>query len=50
MASIICPGSVRYGHRPSGVMKKAAFDQAKADACEIIKPSFTLTVMTCRLR
>ena len=44
MASIICP---RF--RPAmatvrpGVMKKAAFDQAKADACEIIKPSFTLT-------
>ena len=44
MASIICP---RF--RPAmatvrpGVMKKAAFDQAKADDCEIIKPSFTLT-------
>ena len=44
MASIICP---RF--RPSmatvrpGVMKKAAFDQAKADACEIIKPEFSLT-------
>ena len=44
MASIICP---RF--RPAmatvrpGVMKKAAFDQAKADACEIIKPEFTLT-------
>mgnify|MGYP002702577588 FL=1 len=44
MASIICP---RF--RPAmatvrpGVMKKAAFDQAKADACEIIKPSFELT-------
>ena len=44
MASIICP---RF--RPAmatvrpGVMKKAAFDQTKADACEIIKPSFTLT-------
>ncbi|MEY8402407.1 acryloyl-CoA reductase electron transfer subunit beta [Oscillospiraceae bacterium 44-34] len=44
MASIICP---RF--RPAmatvrpGVMKKAAFDQAKADACEIIKPNFTLT-------
>lgn len=44
MASIICP---RF--RPAmatvrpGVMKKAVFDQAKADACEIIKPSFTLT-------
>ncbi len=44
MASIICP---RF--RPAmatvrpGVMKKAAFDQAKADACEIIKPKFSLT-------
>ncbi len=44
MASIICP---RF--RPAmatvrpGVMKKAAFDQAKADKCEIIKPEFTLT-------
>ncbi|RKI69393.1 electron transfer flavoprotein subunit alpha/FixB family protein [bacterium 1xD42-67] len=44
MASIICP---RF--RPAmatvrpGVMKKATFDQAKADACEIIKPEFSLT-------
>ena len=44
MASIICP---RF--RPAmatvrpGVMKKAPFDQAKADACEIIKPEFSLT-------
>ena len=44
MASIICP---RF--RPTmatvrpGVMKKAEFDQAKADACEIIKPNFELT-------
>ena len=44
MATIICP---RF--RPAmatvrpGVMKKASFDQAKADACEIIKPNFTLT-------
>ena len=44
MASIICP---RF--RPAmatvrpGVMKKAAYDQAKADACEIIKPEFSLT-------
>ena len=44
MASIICP---RF--RPSmatvrpGVMKKAAFDAAKAEACEIIKPAFELT-------
>ena len=44
MASIICP---RF--RPSmatvrpGVMKKNEFDQAKADACEIIKPAFELS-------
>ena len=43
MASIICP---RF--RPAmatvrpGVMKKAAFDKKQADACEIIKPKFTL--------
>lgn len=44
MATIICP---RF--RPAmatvrpGVMKKAAFDQAKADACQIVKPEFSLT-------
>ena len=44
MATIICP---RF--RPTmatvrpGVMKKAPFDQAKADACQILKPDFTLT-------
>ena len=44
MASIICP---RF--RPAmatvrpGVMKKAPFDQAKADAVKITKPSFTLS-------
>ncbi|WP_312941558.1 acryloyl-CoA reductase electron transfer subunit beta [Oscillibacter sp.] len=44
MASIICP---RF--RPSmatvrpGVMKTAPFDQAKADACEIVKPAFQLS-------
>ena len=43
MASIICP---RF--RPAmatvrpGVMKKAPFDQAKADACQIVKPAFAL--------
>ncbi len=43
MATIICP---RF--RPAmatvrpGVMKKAPFDQARADAAEIIKPSFEL--------
>ena len=44
MASIICP---RFRpdtrSRVPGVMKKAPFDQAKADACEIIKPEFSLT-------
>ena len=44
MATIICP---RF--RPAmatvrpGVMKKAPFDQAKADACKVVKPAFTLT-------
>ena len=44
MATIICP---RF--RPTmatvrpGVMKKAPFDQAKADACEIVKPAFELS-------
>ncbi len=44
MASIICP---RF--RPAmatvrpGVMKLNPFDQAKADACEIIKPEFALS-------
>ncbi|MES9997764.1 acryloyl-CoA reductase electron transfer subunit beta [Desulfovibrio aminophilus] len=44
MASIICP---RF--RPAmatvrpGVMKKNPFDQAKADACQIVKPAFTIT-------
>ena len=44
MASIICP---RF--RPAmatvrpGVMKKAPFDQAKADACQIVKPAFNVT-------
>ena len=44
MASIICP---RF--RPTmatvrpGVMKKRPFDQAKADACQIIKPKFELS-------
>ena len=44
MASIICP---RF--RPAmatvrpGVMKKAPFDQSKADACEIVRPNFSLT-------
>jgi electron transfer flavoprotein alpha subunit len=43
MATIICP---RFRPQMStvrpGVMKKAEFSQAKADACQIVKPSFTL--------
>ena len=44
MATIICP---RFRPQMStvrpGVMKKAEFDQAKADACEIVKPAFSLS-------
>jgi len=44
MATIICP---RFRPQMStvrpGVMKKAEFDQAKADACVILKPSFSIT-------
>lgn len=44
MATIICP---RFRPQMStvrpGVMKKAEFDQAKADACQIIKPAFSIT-------
>ena len=44
MATIICP---RFRPQMStvrpGVMKKAPFDQAKADACQIVKPAFALT-------
>ena len=44
MATIICP---RFRPQMStvrpGVMKKAVFDQAKADACQIIKPAFTIS-------
>ena len=43
MATIICP---RFRPQMStvrpGVMKKAPFDQAKADACQIVKPAFEL--------
>ena len=44
MATIICPRfrPCMATVRP-GVMKKNAFDQAKADACEIVKPNFSLT-------
>lgn len=48
MATIICP---RF--RPAmatvrpGVMKKATFDKAKFDACQIIKPKFSLTEADC---
>ena len=43
MASIICPRfrPCMATVRP-GVMKKRPFDQAKADACEIVKPAFEL--------
>ena len=44
MATIICP---RFRPQMStvrpGVMTKAPFDQAKADACQIVKPAFSLT-------
>ena len=43
-ATIICP---RFRPQMStvrpGVMKKAPFDQAKADACQIVKPAFELS-------
>ena len=44
MASIVCPRfrPCMATVRP-GVMKKAPFDQAKADACEIVKPAFELS-------
>ena len=44
MATIICPRfrPCMATVRP-GVMKKNAFDQAKADAVEIVKPSFSLS-------
>ena len=44
MATIICPRfrPCMATVRP-GVMKKNAFDEAKANAVEIVKPSFTLT-------
>ena len=44
MATIICP---RFRPQMStvrpGVMKKAEFDQAKADACVILKPAFSIS-------
>ena len=44
MATIICPRfrPCMATVRP-GVMKKAPFDQAKADAVEIVKPAFSLS-------
>jgi len=44
MASIICPRfrPCMATVRP-GVMKKNVFDEKKADACEIVKPSFSLS-------
>ena len=44
MATIICP---RFRPQMStvrpGVMKRAPFDQAKADACQIVKPAFSIS-------
>ncbi len=44
MATIICP---RFRPQMStvrpGVMRKAEFDQTKADACQVIKPAFSVT-------
>ena len=44
MATIICP---RFRPQMStvrpGVMKRAPFDQAKADACQIVKPAFFIS-------
>ena len=49
MATIICP---RFRPQMStvrpGVMKRAAFNQAKADAVEIVKPAFELSEADCR--
>ncbi len=49
MATIICP---RFRPQMStvrpGVMKMAEFDAAKADAVEIVKPSFTLEAADCK--
>ncbi len=44
MATIICPRfrPCMATVRP-GVMKKNAFDEAKANAVEIVKPNFSLT-------
>ena len=44
MATIICPRfrPCMATVRP-GVMKKNAFDQTKADACQIVKPAFSLS-------
>ena len=49
MATIICPRfrPCMATVRP-GVMKRAAFDKAKADACEIVKPAFTLSDADCK--
>lgn len=51
MATIICPRfrPCMSTVRP-GVMKKADFDQAKADACQIVKPAFTLTEDDCKTK
>ncbi len=51
MATIICP---RFRPQMStvrpGVMKKSAFDQAKADAVVIEKPAFALTEADCKTK
>ena len=51
MATIICPRfrPCMATVRP-GVMKKAEFNQAKADACEIIKPEFELKAETLKTK
>ena len=51
MATIICP---RFRPQMStvrpGVMKKSAFDAAKAEACQIVKPAFELTEADCKTK
>ncbi|MEG1931813.1 MAG: electron transfer flavoprotein subunit alpha/FixB family protein, partial [Pygmaiobacter sp.] len=51
MATIICPRfrPCMSTVRP-GVMKRAEFDPAKADACQIITPSFTLSDADCKTK
>ena len=51
MATIICPRfrPCMSTVRP-GVMKKAEFNQAKADACKVLKPAFSLTEADCKTK